>query len=420
MSFLLALLAAAPPPAIEVTIPNPKKSLPAIERFLDSARHVDDRVAPKTLRIAAEGLVDPFDPAGLEAIGVVTTAPFFLVRPEPRGRHLLVATVRPKQWDEAIAKTKGKDVQTVAGHLVIGAKRRWQTIARREKKTLLAVRATSALGFKNVDPVPLVEREKKTISLLARRRPRRFRRPRGIGPGRDLYVSTRDTSGLTSAVAGFVLKQDRAEFEARIVPDAVQRSLLSDFVTKGGAKQLLQPAEKPPAIEVWANLPRQGRRWLLGQAGAPAALADVVRGPVQIALGADGHLAIAFEATNAKRAKAAVEAVRLRLPKADVGQVGRLVLAQLGGMKRKLETKAKSLPTALRLEVRPNDVFVALRLRSVANDSARIDPTQLAFVRFAYGPVMRVGSRLTLDLERGRHGFVAAGTLFYRNAGNPP
>ncbi len=420
---ILLLLAA--PPAIEVTVPDPGRTLPLLVMRLEALAKSAPRYGPDRVRLLAGGFADPFDAKALDGIGVDLDAPVRLVRPNADDRTLLIAELdEPKRFDAAAkAPPEGADVVVEGGHVVIGASRRWQTILRRDDARLLGLRATRALGLGRADPKKLIAREGKVLSGLAREAPRRFARPRGTPAGRDVYAIVRNVEHVTSAEISAQLDGAKTtQVDARFALDAFGTAELGDLVAKGGAKRFLEDGE--PVVEVSANIPRAGFSEIFRAFGIGSELETFVTGRVEAALERDGSLVVAIESKDAQRAKRLCDALgscpsskpadaKPLYPGARMAVQGRVVAITFGGAARKLRSSPEALGDGLIARVRPRDLFAALARRSEHRDGAEIDAARLALVRFTYGSVARIAEKVTVRLSRSRHGFVASARLFH-------
>ncbi|MEQ9495960.1 MAG: hypothetical protein RIT81_03855 [Deltaproteobacteria bacterium] len=414
----LLLLLAAPPPAVDVVVARPKQTLPVLPRLLTAMSAVDPRFdVPRTRRLAG-GLVDPFDPAALEKLGVDVSAPIRLVRVRADARPLLLARLAaPKRFDAAVrAPPEGSDVVVEGEHVVIGANRRWQTILRRDGARLFAIRATRALGLGRADTQKLIGREGPVMAGLVRDAPRRIPRPKG-----DVAVTVRNVEHVTSLELTAKLAEATTDLDARLALDAFATSQLGDLVAKSGARRFLEDGEA--VVEVAANVPRAGLKKILGSLGIGSDHETFVTGRVEAILEKDGGFVVAIESKDARRATQLCEALGSCsskapttapiYPGARVAVRGRVVAITFGQSERGLREAPKALGDGLTARVQLPHLFEALAARSRARDGAPIDAARLAMVRFTYGSITRLAKRVVLRLSRSRHGFVAAARLFH-------
>lgn len=425
MTLALLLLFAAPPPAIEVAVPNPGRTLPMLAPRLEALAKIEPRYGPERARQLAGGFADPFDAASLDRIGIDLDAPVRLVRLRADARPLLIAELdEPKRFDEAAkAPPEGSDVVVEGDHVVIGANRRWQTILRRDGTRLFGLRATRALGLGRADPEKLIARERPILSGAIRDAPRRFTRPRGTPAGRDVYAQVRNVGHVTSLELSAKFPDAKTtEIDARFALDAFGTAELGDLVAQGGAMRFLAPGA--PVVEFAANIPRAGFAEIFRAIGIGSDLETFVTGRVEAALEKDGSLVVAIESKDARRAARLCEALgpcpltkdaasKTLYPRARIAVEGRVVAVTFGGAVRKLREEPEALGDGLVARVHPNHLFSALARRSEGRDGAEIDAAQLAIVRFTYGSVARIAERVVLRLSRSRHGFVASARLFH-------
>ncbi len=443
LGLALAAGVAAPLPVM-LTVPEPARALPRLERSLAWLGRVLPELSPARLRrdLGPLGL-DLFEPAGWRAAGLDAQKPLHVwLDPDAEVAALRLPVADPVAVERLLKRGLGgtpraRPVKDRSGYfsgetaatgfgVVHVEKGLWIQLSARPgagvaDSPLAALAGLLGAGGRRkaaappaTGPIAWEDPRLAPLRLALRRTPPR--RPPGAARARseppELWWSSAPTPEFEDARGAVWVKDDGLELVGDLVARGAAQAGLAELLrSESKARGLLRlDGGLRPAVELGVRLHRPGLEALARREGLPAGLGKVLEGSTQAVLTTRGDV-IGVARLRPDAPEAAIEALmaalRARLPRGKVARLGegelRSVVAWLGPLDAATLTKAlaagPSLPRALGLRASPALVLPALDARGAAGDGYMVPPVQRVAIELMASSLLRATRSLSLDVD---------------------